>query len=703
MGPQARPPRRDLTEDATRLMVDFAAGCLFDLLSLALVDRQFHSITKLRFLHEVCWLGAVHLLGPRSPADSRTTAKGVAQLLHAPTAQQFVSLSSLPLVSPGVTCTDDDAPVGGLLAPFSERESLLHCASCSTPILKADDIISSNYRLMTGKAYFSRAAHNVRIADEATEANYTSGRYIIRNVCCAQCSARVGVTFTEALDAQNRFKEGKFLLSQQSFTRLACCSRSKKKSPQDLPMRFCPMCQKVSARSVLQLVYLITNGFDVCLVRRLYDQLCSQRMLEAAASSHPLSKAQLLVAPQAMSACCMSNSESARDEGEFFSIRRGVGVSSSSSSRSSRRHTRGSDGAVIARACDAWQNALLARFELLASVPVGSLADEHLDILLSSIVRFAGLVHVLSKALAPVGSSAPDKLTLLFRSLPGLLSQGASWNSLRVARALALAVHSEWCGSPAALSASVSSAASANDGFDANLSACEIRLVAETIAMHALNPVPTGSAGRRKRQDEDGGTISPSDTSSSASSTGDFVDFVCVSCKTRVVTAEDVVQHCTLVTGLAGQSVAARDASCVVIADEVRDSVSRTAPCAIRDVSCSRCCAPLGYFVERSSAAEGDAGKAVKFEFHREAVAPHKRDQAVKADLNALKGELLELLVHGVHASSAQETDAQAEMPPQRLLDTVRRCVRDMFSIPGAVGDTTRLPALAPLFLTPRA
>ncbi|CAK0827000.1 unnamed protein product, partial [Prorocentrum cordatum] len=91
---------------------------------------------------------------------------------------------------------------------------LLLCLACGSPALRACDVVSTSYRIMSSPAYLADQAWNVRLAADSHDAAYSSGVYTVRDVTCADCSARLGITYVSAGVAENDFKVGKFLLSQ---------------------------------------------------------------------------------------------------------------------------------------------------------------------------------------------------------------------------------------------------------------------------------------------------------------------------------------------------------------------------------------------------------------------------------------------------------------------------------------------------------
>merc|ERR1719436_894405 len=94
----------------------------------------------------------------------------------------------------------------------SADEVVLQCLACGTPVLKADDVLSTSYRIMTGQAYLASAAYNVRLSADTQEAVYTSGSYTVCDVACADCGTRLGVIYVAAAEAPNEYKVGKYLL-----------------------------------------------------------------------------------------------------------------------------------------------------------------------------------------------------------------------------------------------------------------------------------------------------------------------------------------------------------------------------------------------------------------------------------------------------------------------------------------------------------
>jgi len=88
------------------------------------------------------------------------------------------------------------------------------CLTCDMVLLQPTDIISANFRAMTGPGFLTSAARNTYIGEEARSEVYTTGRYTVKEVMCSRCDAKLGITYVGAADPFNQHKIGKFLLGQ---------------------------------------------------------------------------------------------------------------------------------------------------------------------------------------------------------------------------------------------------------------------------------------------------------------------------------------------------------------------------------------------------------------------------------------------------------------------------------------------------------
>ena len=71
-----------------------------------------------------------------------------------------------------------------------------------------------NFRGQHGKAYLFASVVNI---DEgpANERNMTTGRHLVRDISCKQCKETVGWKYDKAYEANEKYKEGKFILEAE--------------------------------------------------------------------------------------------------------------------------------------------------------------------------------------------------------------------------------------------------------------------------------------------------------------------------------------------------------------------------------------------------------------------------------------------------------------------------------------------------------
>jgi hypothetical protein len=88
------------------------------------------------------------------------------------------------------------------------------CKSCKTHLANHEDIVSRNFRGQHGKAYLFSTVVNIR-EDSPVERNMTTGRHVVRDITCRQCDTVVGWKYDKAFEAQEQYKENKFILEAE--------------------------------------------------------------------------------------------------------------------------------------------------------------------------------------------------------------------------------------------------------------------------------------------------------------------------------------------------------------------------------------------------------------------------------------------------------------------------------------------------------
>ncbi|CAE8643400.1 unnamed protein product [Polarella glacialis] len=441
----------ELPEDAVRLLVDFAVSGLMELLAFALLDRQFHSVACKRLVHELKWHGVKVLPAGTPDLQPCRHPEALGLLLCPQVGQQFVALPDLAFRGPGVTGEGHDTLCDAFL-PFEEDDALLHCQDCNTPILKVEDVISSNYRIMTGRAYLSSTAYNVKVSEDTHEANYTTGQYRVRHVSCSTCSYKLGITYVRADDHENQYKIGKFLVGQNCFVRPACCMLRSRRQSAELPMPLCPRCHRTSVRGSLQLVSIMTEGLCVGRTRQLYELLLRQEAVETLAlvPGERSATRRLLSAPRALLAWCLPLLWAATLRKQQRQKQRAAGPPSGHAAEGHSRlpssslapHSQ-SQAERLGLDPDLWQDALRERMCMLQCLGPLVLGRDDFPAALATVVSFVDTVRRTAKNSAPFGSSRPERAPLLLQLVPALVAR-SSEKALGSARALALAVRREW-------------------------------------------------------------------------------------------------------------------------------------------------------------------------------------------------------------------------------------------------------------------
>ncbi|GAB7358202.1 hypothetical protein MBLNU230_g0355t1 [Neophaeotheca triangularis] len=97
---------------------------------------------------------------------------------------------------------------------YLNTKRIYGCKNCKTHLADHEEIISRNFRGQHGKAYLFNSVVNI-LAGEAAERNMTTGRHVVRDICCRQCKETVGWKYDRAYESTEKYKEGKFILEQE--------------------------------------------------------------------------------------------------------------------------------------------------------------------------------------------------------------------------------------------------------------------------------------------------------------------------------------------------------------------------------------------------------------------------------------------------------------------------------------------------------
>jgi hypothetical protein len=471
-----------------QIILEFANSNLMELIAHAIVDRQFHAVSCQIFYTILERIESRETAGMVSPSSQ------IARLCSPHVARTFVSLPEFSLremLPKSGAELKEDTDLTNAFSHFAEDEALLHCLGCNVPIIRANDIVSSNYRIVTGRAYLSNAAYNISVSEDSFEAQYTTGQYTVKHVACGSCDTRLGVTYIDAMDRANRYKVGKFLLGQKLFARPDCCAASTHRATdqQEPCCNMCHRCTRNTARSTMQLVCLMTDNLSLAQTIKLHSLLLRQKELEdqARLRSPADSRRFMHMARRALIAKCLPLLRRVPPPGSGpFSRCPRVSMprvahlfpqsTGSHGQEPQAQSSTQSGDAVVQRVpttfntaavgciplvhTEAWSAVLKERIGMLvwpqglqdvmlhpgrglAMLPLESVDDAQLRKGLTHVLRFIETVAVLSQRRAPVGHVGLEKMPALLKALPSFtpMSQAGPVAAMRV---LARTVRQEW-------------------------------------------------------------------------------------------------------------------------------------------------------------------------------------------------------------------------------------------------------------------
>eukprot|EP00475_Leptophrys_vorax_P013836 TRINITY_DN2019_c2_g1_i1.p1 TRINITY_DN2019_c2_g1~~TRINITY_DN2019_c2_g1_i1.p1 ORF type:complete len:161 (-),score=28.96 TRINITY_DN2019_c2_g1_i1:117-599(-) len=98
---------------------------------------------------------------------------------------------------------------GRIMLQFEPNEPHYCCARCGTQIASRDQLMSSQFRGRTGRAFLFGAVINcVQSPNEPELTLLASGAHYICELSCVLCHERLGWNYRRAVNASNKYKEG---------------------------------------------------------------------------------------------------------------------------------------------------------------------------------------------------------------------------------------------------------------------------------------------------------------------------------------------------------------------------------------------------------------------------------------------------------------------------------------------------------------
>eukprot|EP01083_Nonionella_stella_P046945 125705_1 len=91
--------------------------------------------------------------------------------------------------------------------------SVYSCAICHSHLAVHEEVISTQFRGRTGRAYLFGHVVNVEFGP-LEERTLTTGGHIVCDVYCICCHSNVGWKYEHAFEESQKYKEGKFCVEK---------------------------------------------------------------------------------------------------------------------------------------------------------------------------------------------------------------------------------------------------------------------------------------------------------------------------------------------------------------------------------------------------------------------------------------------------------------------------------------------------------
>ncbi|KAF3432779.1 hypothetical protein FNV43_RR23881 [Rhamnella rubrinervis] len=87
------------------------------------------------------------------------------------------------------------------------------CINCRNPVAMRFDLLSKDFMVKTGQAYFFSRAMNVTVG-KREDRRLVTGVYTIADIACSNCGEVLGWKYIRASEIRDKFKEGKFIIER---------------------------------------------------------------------------------------------------------------------------------------------------------------------------------------------------------------------------------------------------------------------------------------------------------------------------------------------------------------------------------------------------------------------------------------------------------------------------------------------------------
>lgn len=108
--------------------------------------------------------------------------------------------------------------MGKLFLEYLDTSHIYSC-SCGTHLSNAKELVSKDFWASTGKAFLFNKLVNVSTGS-SEDKMFKSGLHTISGIFCKVCEAKLGWRFDWAMEQDQKYKEGKFILERSLISKI---------------------------------------------------------------------------------------------------------------------------------------------------------------------------------------------------------------------------------------------------------------------------------------------------------------------------------------------------------------------------------------------------------------------------------------------------------------------------------------------------
>ncbi|KAK7793539.1 hypothetical protein R5R35_002524 [Gryllus longicercus] len=109
--------------------------------------------------------------------------------------------------------------MGRVFLRYLGGNTVYSCASCEATLTNKDSLISTRFTGATGRAYMFKQVVNVTLG-EVEQRIMMTGKHFVRDVYCIDCATKLGWFYEFTPNADQQYKEGKYILEKSFIVEL---------------------------------------------------------------------------------------------------------------------------------------------------------------------------------------------------------------------------------------------------------------------------------------------------------------------------------------------------------------------------------------------------------------------------------------------------------------------------------------------------